>query len=704
MEKNLRPGRFLAAAILIGAILFFYVAAMYELQISDQETYTAVSSGNYTVITTLSAARGNILDRNANLLISSRGSYNIVLSRDEIIGSEDPNGMILTLINMARASGIEYTDTFPITGSAPYSWVADMTSTQRGRLNAYFEFFSALHDAEGNPKEMEASDFIVWLKDHYKIDYTTPITEARAIIGIRYELELRAIANISSYVFAEDVGTDFVTAVLERDFPGVTITVTTTREYHTTNAAHLLGYTGKMTADEYYDLYKAAGYPYDAVVGKTGVELAFEQYLHGTDGRQVTTYNAAGKIINQTVTKEPKAGSNVMLSVDIGLQAATETALSNQISALNARRSMGLKDDGTELEPGQENLEPAQGGAVVVMDVKTNQVLAMASYPTFNPATLFENYQYLSTDAMRPMFNRATQGIYNPGSTFKMCTAYAGLSSGILKPEDTKYCAGRYTKYIEAGYAPYCWAAGGHRESFNVVGALENSCNYFFYELSDQMGIMRIATAAEQLGLGVKAGIEIPEAEGIIATPAYKENAIHETWYAADNLLAAIGQGYNFFTPVQLCNYVSTIANSGVKKRVTLLNQVMSPDYTRVLYEAQPEVTDILSNEYGYFNLLQEGMYMVGARGTAHKNLLELRYNGPTIACKTGTIQSGKAVNNGCFVCYAPYDSPQIAVAVLVEKGGSGAGIMSIALDVLDYYFHSSTASTSVRSENLPMQ
>ena len=702
MDKFVRPGRLIAAAVLIGALLLFYAAAMYELQISDQETYTATSDGTYTVVTTLSASRGNVLDRNGNVLISSRGSYNIVLSRDEIVGSDDPNGIIWSLITMARERGISYTDTFPITSSAPYSWIADMSSTQRGRLNAYFEFFSALHDRDGKPLEMDSSEFIVWLKDHYGLDYTTSITDARAIIGVRYELELRAISNISAYVFAEDVGTDFVTAVLERDFPGVTVTVSTTREYQTTSAAHILGYTGKMTADEYYDLYKAQNYPYDAVVGKTGVELAFEEYLHGTDGRMVTTYSAEGRIINQQVTKEARAGYNVLLSVDIGLQAATESALSNLISSLNANRSKGFKDDGTPLKPDEELLQLAEGGAVVVMDTLTCQVLAMASYPTYNPATLFQNYQYLSTDSLRPMFNRATQGIYNPGSTFKMCTALAGLQSGHITASTFVICEGRYTKYPD--YQPYCWARRGVHGSLNVVTALENSCNYFFYKLSDEIGIMAIATAAEQLGLGVKTGIEIPEAEGIIATPSYKENALHETWYAADNMLAAIGQGHNFFTPVQLCNYATTIANSGVKKRVTLLSQVLSPDYTRVVYESAPEVTAIISNNQGFITLLQEGMYWVGARGTAHKNLEELGYKGPTIACKTGTIQSGHQVNNGCFVCYAPYDNPQVAVAVLIEHGGSGAGIMSVALDVLDYYFDSSTASSAVRSENLPMQ
>ncbi len=705
MNKIVMPGRLMALAIMLAAILFLYGAAMYELQISDQETYTAKATGNYTTTTTVSAARGNVMDRNGTMLISSRASYNIVLSRDEIVFSSDPNQIIRELIQVAGENNIQYTDTFPITASAPFEWQADMSSTQRGRLVAYFDFFSSLHDDEGNaledPTQMAASDFIVWLKDHYGIDYTVPITEARQIIGIRYELEMRAISNISSYVFAEDVGTEFVAAVLERDFPGLSITTTTTREYHTTSAPHILGYTGKMNAEEYYSTYKAQDYPFDAVVGKSGVELAFEEYLHGTDGRISTTYNSDGVIINQTTIREAKAGDNVLISIDIGLQAEVETALSSLISQLNAQRTAGYDDNGKPMENG-EIMQLAEGGAVVVLDVATCQVLAMASYPTYDPTTMFENYTYLSNDSLRPMFNRATQGIYNPGSTFKMVTALAGLTHGHITTETQISCEGRYREYSD--YQPYCWVYPYYSQhaNLNVIGALENSCNFFFYKLADEMGIMAIATTAEQFGFGRKTGIEIPEAEGIIANPTYKETALLTDWYAADNLLAAIGQGLNFFTPLQLANYCATLANTGVHKRVTILHQVMSPDYTDIVFESRPTVDHIISNEYGYISQLQMGMIRVASHGTAKDQLSTYAIE---VAAKTGTVQSGgDTVNNGVFICYAPANNPEIAIAVLVEHGGSGAGIISVATDIMDYYFEGTTASTPVAPENQPVQ
>ncbi len=705
MGKILIPGRLAFVIIALSAVLFLYGAAMYELQISDQESYVVKSTGNYTVTTTVSSSRGDILDRNGTELISSRASYNIVLSRNEILGSGDPNGVIRELIDLAEANNISYTDTFPITASAPFEWQADMNSTQRGRLVAYFEFFSALKDDNGDPLPdptvMPASDFIVWLKDHYDIDYTVPINEARQIIGIRYELELRAISNISSYIFAEDVGTEFVAAVLERDLPGLTITTSTTREFLTSSAAHVLGYTGKMTADEYYGTYKEQDYPFDAVVGKSGVELAFESYLHGTDGKISTTYNSDGKIINQVVLEEAKAGDNVLISIDIGLQAEAETALSALISALNAQRSAGFDDSGEPMEDGKM-MDLAEGGAVVVLDVATCQVLAMVSYPTYDPATMFQNFTYLSNDSLRPMFNRATQGIYNPGSTFKMVTALAGLQSGKITTETQITCEGRYRRYDD--YKPYCWVYPyvSQHGAFNVVAALENSCNYFFYKLADEMGIMAIATTAEQFGFGKLTGIEIPEAEGIIANPTYKETALQTPWYAADNLLAAIGQGMNFFTPLQLANYTATIANDGVHKRVTILHQVISPDYTDIVYESRPQIDHILSNEYGYITQLQRGMVRVASHGTAEKQLSDYPI---AVAAKTGTVQSGGEVtNNGVFVCYAPADDPEIAIAVLVEHGGSGAGIISVATDIMDYYFEGATASTPVPAENQPIQ
>ncbi len=672
MEKIVKPFRLVLLFIAVSAIVVIYAAAIYELQIVRGDEYCEQSENSIVKTTALTAARGNILDRYGRLLVSNKVSHNITINRSQLLNSGDPNGQLMTLISEAEKNGVAYSDTLPVT-SPPFEYT-EMSSSQRSRLDGYLEYF-------GLDEDISASDLMIFLKNHYGMDYTTNLADMRKIAGIRYELELRVIMNIPDYVFAEDVDIDIISAVLEQGLAGVQVSDSYVRQYHTQYAAHLLGYTGKMDAKQ-YEVYKELGYSMDAVVGQSGAEEAFEEYLHGTDGYITTKTDASGTVTGVINSVEAVAGENVYLTIDLDMQAVAERSLEKVVDEINAAR-----DEGEQL---------ADGAAAVVVDVKTGEALACASYPSYDISTFRQNYAELEEDPLNPMLNRATQGLYSPGSTFKMVTAFTGLRTGTISRYTTIEDRGKYTKYDT--YQPTCWIYPSSHGQVDVVTALENSCNYFFYWLGDIMKNQDIADTARSFGLGEKTGIEIGEYTGTVASAEYKEENMKEQWYPADSLQAAIGQSYNMFTPVQIANYVATIANGGTRYELHLLKSVKNYNYTENVYDQEPVVANRIDDENGYISILQQGMRAVAKTGTASSVFGNYPYS---IAAKTGTVQLGKeSTNNAVFVCYAPYDDPQIAIAVVVEKGGSGSDIMGVAEDILDYYFSSEKESGGLTWEN----
>ncbi|MEL4107030.1 penicillin-binding transpeptidase domain-containing protein [Oscillospiraceae bacterium WX1] len=685
MQKYYKSSRIAVVAVLILLVLGIYLATLYKLQLFDkggaENAYLARNTTKQTTI--LTAARGDILDRNGIVLVSSRVSYNVSLSRDALLDSGDPNKTILDLIHAAISNGITYTDTFPVTAGAPFTYDSDMTKTQKDRLTAFLSYIKA-------DPNISASDLIVKLKERYGIDYTTNINDARLVIGVRYELEMRLVKSMNPYVFAYDVSVDFLSMIKEQKYPGVNIETSSKRVYNTTYAAHLLGYIGLMDKEEYDSKYNTLGYSYSAMVGKSGAEFAFEQYLHGTDGKQVTTTSNNGTVLNVQTTKEPVPGNNVFLSIDIGLQAVCEDALAAKIDLINADRT---------------EEDRVTGGAVVVTDVKTGEVLACASYPSYDLSKLSDNISDLLNNKTQPLYNRATMGTYNPGSTFKMVTALAGFKSGAITPNTTIDDTGVYMKYADTGFKPVCWIytqeGHGHGPE-TIVTALRDSCNYFFYWLGDTIGIDAISSTASDFGLGAKTGIELPEAAGTLATPDTKKEIVGDDWYAADNIITAIGQDINYFTPVQLSNYVATIANGGKHYNLTILRSIRSADFSQVVYQPQQKLINTVSGSE-YIGYLQQGMKLVASSGTA-KSVFQ-NYAIP-VAAKTGTVQSSATkknakLNNGIFVCYAPADDPQIAIALVVEKGTSGSTIMEIAKDIMTQYFKSQPGITTAKDNTV---
>jgi len=708
MQKMYNPIRVGLVFVILAAMLSVFLFDLYRMQIYETWLFDDAPPPLkvFSRSVTLPAARGNIYDRNGVLLASGRPSYNLRLDRSALRASPNINETIQELVYAAMDADIQYIDTLPITRGAPFGYVSEMTREQRRRLDAYFAYYNIDPD-------ISASELLAWLRRNYDIDFTVGILDARVIIGVRYELEIRAIVgNIAPYIFAREVGTDFVSLVEERGFVGVYPESSYIREYHTSYGAHVLGYIAPIAPEMVERYVDELNYPRDALVGRIGAEYAFEDRLRGKEGRQIIRTDAEGTVRDVLTVVEPEPGNHIYLTLDIDLQIVTEHSLQAQIDLINLLREEDARDS-----VGPEDDVKITGGSVVVTDVRTGEILAAASYPTFDPANLSRNYALLSADPMNPLLNRTTHGRYIPGSTFKMITAFAGLRHGVVNRYTEIDDVGRFTKYVatQGAFAPSCWIypiSGVGHGRVNVVQALECSCNYFFMSVADWVRIrpaegeqssvestggpdeaaMILAGVAQEFGLGTSTGIEIPENIGRLATPEWKREAERQglvndgRWYSADTVVTGFGQGDNRFTPLQLANYTATIANGGTRHAMTILKKVVSSDFSETLHTHEPVVVNQVA-ETEYIEILKEGMEAV-ARGT-YGTAKSVFSNYPIrVAAKTGTAQvEGRDINDGIFVCYAPASNPEIAISIVVEKGGSGSAVMDIARMIFDYYF-----------------
>ncbi len=682
-----RITRFRAIAMLVAfaVILSLFGVRMYALQMLDAGDIVA-DSDTYTTYYTVKAARGELLDRNGNVLVGNRASYNLVFNNFVLTNSDDPNGHLLRLVKMADQLGVEYIEHFPITETRPYEYtLTEQNSTWQG----YFQDYLWELDIDS---DISAPRLMQELRSRYKIPEDWTDEEARAVIGLRYELKLRTeITNLSAYVFLEDVPDDILNAILELNVPGLDAQATTTREYYTTYAAHILGTYGAMTAEEWTE-YKELGYKMDDKVGKSGLELAFEEYLHGTDGQLAKVVDKNGNIVAQYYTKEPVAGHNVETSIDLNLQIVAEEAMASVVKTLK-------ETEGTD---GAGNGEDIEGMAVVVMDTDTGEVLACASYPTYNPATFNQDWDILRDDPLAPTKNRALMEAYPPGSTYKMVMAIAGLESGTINRYSEIRDDGVFTKY--EGSSPKCLVysrTGGTHGYLDVAGALRVSCNYFFYVLGDWIDWDVVDETAKNLGLGEHTGIELGEKIGQRANEETKQKNYSGSdayWYKMDQILASIGQSDHRYTPMQLCSYVSALANKGTRYAATFLKRVVSADYSTLVEEQTREVLSVAQMSDETYAAVIDGMRQVVTSGSGAS-----AFRGFEIAVcgKTGTAEhSGSGSSNGSFVCFAPMDDPEIAIAVYAEKGGSGAYMARVARTIMEYYFSTDAESDTVTYEN----
>ena len=675
-DHRIRP---LRAALLAAIPLLLccgILAALYSLQVVHSKDYLEESLNTVYRTEAVPAARGNLLDRYGRVLVTNQVSYDLTIQRTLLVTDPDPNGILLNLIGMVEAEGIRHTDTFPVSDKAPFRYTA-MSNTQRSRLADYLAHFEL-------DEKIGADELMAWLREHYSVPEAYSDAEARLAVGVRWELELRSLFGIADYVFASGLDMGLIAAISERCYPGVNVTTSSAREYKTSYAAHLLGRVGPMDEDE-WAYYKELGYPMNALVGKEGAEAAFEEYLHGTDGQRVTVRNAVGEVIESYYTVEPQAGGDVMLTLDLACQQATEDALAREIAKINSDRLKGVSDP--------ESVQLAEAGAAVVIQVGTGDILAEASYPTYDLSRFYQDYEKLSADPAAPMYNRASQGTYAPGSTFKPVTATAGLTEGVITPETTIYDRGIIDEYD--GYTFTCWTYPGSHGTINVKEALQMSCNYVFYITGRNVGIDKLDEYAAAYGLGQPTGCELPEKTGTLASRSFKETAVGEDWYVGDTFQASIGQSFHLFTPLQLATYAATIASGGTRYASHLLSGVNGDRAFRF----EPVAVDTVDASEESFAAIREGMYMASRYGSASY----VFGNYPVPVCsKTGTAQvSEDAVNNAVFIAFAPMDEPEIALAVVVENGANGYYLAEVARDIFDWYFARETEAEPIPENEL---
>ena len=593
---------------------------------------------------------------------------------------------------MIRDYGDDYIDDLPITKSPPFEF-ENVSDQDQARLDAYMKQNKVKENAS-------AVEILSSMRERYDIDSNYTAEEARIIAGVRYSINVRYLINTSDYIFVKDADMKLIATLRENNIEGINIKESYVREYATSAAAHILGYTGAMS-DSDYAKYADQGYSADATVGKDGAELAFEKYLHGTNGTVRTTSSSDGTVISKEYTKEPEPGNNVYLTIDIALQEAAELALENGVASIQAKID-AKKEQQIASGSYTEKQDQIDGAAVVVVNVKTGEPLAIANWPTYDPAQLLENYNEILEAANTPLYNRALLGIYAPGSTFKPCTAIASLTEGVINTGTSIECRGQYTRYAQYGYAPYCWIYTQNNQKLthgylNVTGAIQNSCNIFFYSAGHDLGIDKMDMYAALFGLGESTGIELPESTGNMANRENHEELTGESWSIGHTMQAAIGQSDSLFTPLQLAEYCAAVANNGERHSASILKSVRSFSYGDNVYEREDEILSKVESPQYNWDAVKEGMRLVG------KSTLS-GYTMTSVAAKTGTAQKGESVaNDALFICYAPFDNPEIAMAIVVQKGSAGSNCAVIAQEILEAYFSmkSATDITDVEGELL---
>ena len=696
-NRLVKPGRVAGLVILILLLLTVYLVALYKLQIIEGEANYNRSSELTNTERVVTAARGNIYDRYGRTLVSNEETYNLKIDTDKLIANDDPNSVILELVHMVQGYGDEYTDDLPITMTPPFEYDPDMTAIQRTMLDAYY----VRQEIDPNSTAVELMSY---MRTRYNIDNSYSAEEMRIIAGVRYSINVRYAVNTGEYVFVQDASMKLISSILENKLNGIEVKRSFTRQYHTENAAHILGYVGLMTQEE-YEKYSLLDYANDAMVGKDGVENAFEEYLHGKDGEVEETRNASGTILSTVYTKEPEPGNNVYLTIDINLQEAVERVLDAGVNALiRTRENEKMEQTAKGLWTFEDGKYEITGAAAVVVNVKTGEPLAIASWPTYDVTTIIENYADLMKAENTPLFNRALMGAYAPGSTFKPCTAIAALTSDKVDLDTSTEikCEGVFTKYAADGYAPECWiwAQGYTHPLENVTTALRDSCNYFFYTIGHDLGIDTLGEYAHALGLGVSTGIELVETTGNMSNAANHMDYAGSEWRIGDTLQAAIGQSDSVFTPLQLAEYCAAVANNGERHSASILKSIRNYDYSEKVYERQDEVLSTVESPQYNWDAIHEGMKEVINSPLNETNYLNFYDCAVTVAGKTGTAQKGEGIkNDGLFICYAPYEDPEIAVAVVVERGHAGASVGFIARQIVDVYLNIRSYSNTSESE-----
>lgn len=680
--------RYNILTILVYIVGIVLLAQLFNLQIVHGEEYRETSNTKLTRESVLKADRGSIKDSSGTMLASVDAQYSIVLYKTKV-NNETLNTTILKLLNILSTNSDSYVDNFLIDVN-PYRFKLEEEESQK-----------KWKKANNIDEDATAEEAFNYFKNKYDIT-SDNVEDIRKILAIRYEISYKGYSSTKSIEIASNISRQSLEQIKERnaEFSGVEVVETPVRVYpQKTTASHILGRIGRIESNELEgneDIYNQ-----NDIIGKSGIEYVFEKYLKGTDGVKQIDMNVDGTITDEYVSKEAVSGSDVILTIDSKLQAVTEQALADNINKI---ANHGFS---------QEN-NPADAGAAVVLNVKTGEVIAMASYPDYNPSAFVNGidtntWNYYINGDTKPLENKAISAMYSPGSTYKMVTALAGLETGTITPKTKINDTGVFRKYNSSWK---CWNRYGHGY-LNVSQAIEHSCNYFFYDLGDRLGIDNLAKYSYYLGLGHKTGIELKgEIDGVLASNeiAKQENRV---WNPGETISAAIGQSYNTFTPLQMAKYVAMIANRGKNLDVTIVKSIINPDGSEVSrdeYESyvneklglQQENVEEMSFKEENIEAILEGMRGVTSEsgGTAYSTFKNFNIE---VGGKTGSAQTGvQGKTNAWFVGFAPFDDPEIAIVVFVRNGGHGSYTAEVARDIIAQYFGMNTNQVTENTTAIP--
>lgn len=672
-KTAIRRMRVLVAAACI--LMLLYGLRLIFLQLVNGDDFKSQATNTTDYKFTVTAARGDIVDSRGERIATSVTGYNVVLNK-LLMGDEDLDGMLQKIVELLRANGESWNDTLLISqpdAAGNYTFTAEEGSTKDQKALA------AMKDNLGLQQYATANDVMEKLVEDYDLA-NFPLSWQRTLGGIHYEMQLQAFSNVNNFIMAENVSEATVATIKEHSLslPGVEIVETSTRSYEqSTVLPHVLGRVGKITAEKWkvtdengqttYPL-REKGYNMNDIIGISGLESAYEDELRGKDGVETITRNSDGVIVDTALTTVPEPGHTVQLTIDNRFQKAVDKALASNIEMINRTYNA--------------NSTKAAAGAAVVVDVKTGAVLAASNYPSFDQNLYATQYSEYSADESLPLFNRALQGLYTPGSTFKPAVAIAALDTGLINRYSTVNCTRVYTYYKD--YRPKCTQHGHGNGPIDVVNAIKWSCNIFFYDVGRRLTSDVYDAYAYKLGLGQRTGVEVSEAVGHLTS---KNDS---NYMESLDIQAAIGQGNTVVTPIQLATYAATLANNGTRYRTHFVKAILDSNTGEVLQETQPEVMDVIEDKGETFDLIQQGMIGVSQTISA---LANYPY---TIACKTGTPQRSEGYYSGSsyrhytntmMIAYGPTEDAQIAIGLVVEYGGGGARAGNLVADIFNAYF-----------------
>lgn len=691
--------RYLIMYFCVIVISIVFIITLFNLQIINGEEYREQSEKRMLRTKTVTAPRGEIYDRNGVILATNKLSYDIRLYKVRVDTKQQNDG-ILRLIEILNENSDKVYSTFPVNDTLDGFNFENEEEEKKWKKE--FKLDENLNFDEVIDKYIEKYELQ---------DYSENRQNQIKMIQIKYEANLNGYSLFNSATIAKDISQNSVAKLGEEKYKiyGISIVSVPKRYYPNGNLlSHTIGYVSKISSTEYENK-KDEGYNVNSVIGKAGIEQSFERYLKGTDGVIKEETDSLGNVSSQTETTAAKSGNNVTLTIDYRLQKVAEESLLNTINGLQNGTLVGKK------------FSDAKSGAVVVLDVESGEVLATASYPTYDINSLIggislSDWNNLIKDPLTPMLNRVISGTYSPGSTFKMLVGMAGLMNGKVTVDEKYYDPGIYPY----GYHPKCWIYTDRHTThgwINIEGAIKGSCNCYFYEVGRRIGISEIVKYSKLFGLGQKTGIELSgEVSGTIAgADSNSEDGLKSPWYLGDTLSAAIGQSGSSFTPIQLANYISTIANGGKLNKVSIIKSVdnevestsvsrddinkYSSEYTGVNFEERN-----LNINAEYIDAIKKGMLSVTSE-TGGTSYIVFKNSDIQVAGKTGTAQVPSGNNNGIFVGFAPYDNPKIAVVAVIEHGGEGTYTANVVKPIMEEYFNiDKEAKQNEKAQNVSKQ